>query len=170
MNKIENLIQKEKWVEARRAILKDLKKDPKNHWLLTRLSLAYYEQRKYLMALETSKKALKISPTCPLVLWDYAGSLEMTNKEGKAIEIWKKLVRTTPSEGCWENKSWTLSLKNDCFYRLAKNYKYIGKPKKALFYLKKYRKHRQQGIKSIYGSADIKRVMNKNRTTSVVPR
>src|SRR5215469_7498410 len=51
-SKIERLIDAEEWPAARRAIRADLKSDPENHWLLTRLGLTYYEEKDYGRALE----------------------------------------------------------------------------------------------------------------------
>jgi len=74
---IEKLINAEEWRAARKKIRLALQKKPDDHWLLTRLSLTYYEERNYRMALSYNTKAMKHAPTCPLVLWDYAGSLSM---------------------------------------------------------------------------------------------
>ena len=54
---IELFIHSERWPEARTLILKQLESEPRNHWLITRLSLTYYEQRNYETALNYSKLA-----------------------------------------------------------------------------------------------------------------
>ena len=76
-SKIERLIEAEDWPAARRAIRAELRSDPENHWLLTRLGLTYYEEKDYKQALEWSRRAVGEAPNCPLVLWDYAGTLQM---------------------------------------------------------------------------------------------
>ena len=57
-----------------------LKSSPNDHWLLTRLGLTYYEERRYKQALKYELRALAEAPNCPLALWDYAGSLEMLGR------------------------------------------------------------------------------------------
>jgi tetratricopeptide (TPR) repeat protein len=66
-SKIERLLDAEEWSAARRAIRAELRSDPKNHWLLTRLGLTYYEEKDYRHALECERRALAEAPHCPLV-------------------------------------------------------------------------------------------------------
>jgi tetratricopeptide (TPR) repeat protein len=66
-SKIERLIEAEDWPAARRAIRAELRSDPKNHWLLTRLELTYYEEKDYQQALACERRALAEAPKCPLV-------------------------------------------------------------------------------------------------------
>ncbi|HJQ99416.1 MAG TPA: tetratricopeptide repeat protein, partial [Candidatus Polarisedimenticolaceae bacterium] len=56
-NPVETLIRAGKWSEARKAINKALKAEPDSHWLLTRLGLTYYEQRKYDTSLKYAEQA-----------------------------------------------------------------------------------------------------------------
>jgi tetratricopeptide (TPR) repeat protein len=65
---IEKLIEAEDWERARGLIRAALRAELADHWLLTRLSLTYYEQRRYRTALRWSDKALALGPDCPLVL------------------------------------------------------------------------------------------------------
>jgi len=64
-----------------------------DHWLLTRLGLTYYEEHNYKKALFYETQALRLAPKCPLVLWDYAGTLEMLGRDKEAIAIYRKLVK-----------------------------------------------------------------------------
>jgi predicted Zn-dependent protease len=43
-----------------------LKAKPRHHWLLTRLSSVYYEQRRYALAMKYAEKAFAEVPSCPL--------------------------------------------------------------------------------------------------------
>ena len=65
---IEGLLASEDWTGARRAIRLRLRHAPDDHWLLSRLALTYYEQRKYKKALEIERQALRLAPRCPLAL------------------------------------------------------------------------------------------------------
>ena len=90
---IENLIEIENQEGVRKAIESDLAADPDSHWLLTRLALTYYKQRNYEKALEIGKQALKKEPNYPLALWDYAGTLQMLNRDKEAVEIYTRLIK-----------------------------------------------------------------------------
>jgi tetratricopeptide (TPR) repeat protein len=61
-SKIEALIEAENWRAARQAIRVELRLSPKNHWLLTRLGLTFYEERRYQRALEYELLALAEAP------------------------------------------------------------------------------------------------------------
>jgi tetratricopeptide (TPR) repeat protein len=90
---IESAIETDDWPRARVLIRSALKRDPDSHWLLTRLGLTYYEQRQYKRAIQYSEKALALAPHCPLVLWDYAGCLEMLDRTQEALAIYRRLLR-----------------------------------------------------------------------------
>ena len=90
---IEKLISAEKWTEARTAIVKALGSSPHDHWLLARLALTYYEQRRYGKALELARRAQRLSPRCPLVLWEVGGALDMLGRTTEARRE-LQLVRT----------------------------------------------------------------------------
>lgn len=101
-----------------------------DHWLLSRVGTTYYEEMNYSKALQYSLKAVKISPNCPLVLWDYAGALDMQGREGEAIKIWKSLIKrgieSIAYDECGEGLTWARSLVNDCYYRIGKSYLKLG--------------------------------------------
>lgn len=141
---------KEDWAGARK-ILFELKKVYKNdHWILSRISSTYYEDKKYKKALEYALKAKKLEPNCPLVLWDLAGALDMLEKELEAIKIWKSLLRKDINKlahgPCGEGIRSAKSLKNDCRLNIGRSYEDIGRKKLALKYYQLHLDHRQQGI------------------------
>jgi predicted Zn-dependent protease len=81
----------ESWHEARELILEHLLSEPSSHWLLTRLATTYYETYDYAQALEIAKRAERITPTCPLVLWDVAEHWtcsSATRKRFKSTSVW----------------------------------------------------------------------------------
>src|SRR5687768_1235920 len=90
---IEKLIDAEDWKAARKLIHAALRKEPDSHWLLTRLGLTHYEERNYRKALLYDTQALELAPNCPLVLWDYAGTLDMLGRNKEAIAIYRKLIK-----------------------------------------------------------------------------
>ncbi len=156
---IEEAIELENWEKARALIKSQLKQFPNDHWLLTRLGLTYYEQRQYKRSLHYSEKALSISPHCPLVLWDYAGSLDMLQRTEEAIAIYKRIIRRGIDQiaygECGEGKARARGLIVDCHYRLAHCYQDLGHWKESLREYKRHLSLRGPGCHSIY---DIKQI------------
>jgi tetratricopeptide (TPR) repeat protein len=160
-DKIENYIAKEDWKNARSLIHRELKKTPEDHWLLTRLSTTYYEERQYKKALTLVEEALKYAPRCPLVLWDYAGTLEMMGSYGEAIKIWKKLIKKggekIAHDQCGEGLKWARSLLNDSTYRIGVSYYKMGKLYYAEKYVSAHIENRKLGIRSIYSFTEVRK-------------
>jgi tetratricopeptide (TPR) repeat protein len=153
-SKIERLIDAEEWSAARRAIRAELRSDPKNHWLLTRLGLTYYEEKDYRHALECERRALAEAPHCPLVLWDYAGSLQMLDQNQDALKIYRRLIRRGTEEiafdDCGEGLAWARGLVADCHYRIAGCYRRLRRPIIAIKSLIAHLNLRGPGCRSIY--------------------
>ncbi len=154
MNGIENLIRNDDWVAARKRILKELKTRPNDHWLLARLSLTYYEERKYDIALKYSTRALAIAPYCPMVLWDHAGTLCMLDREREAMPIYRRLIRrgvdSIANGPCGEGRGQARGLIADCHYRLSLCYDTMNRKADALRELEKHLDMRGPGCYSIY--------------------
>lgn len=162
---IEELIRVEDWPAARRAIRTELRSSPRNHWLLTRLGLTYYEQRNYQQALKFSRIALAEAPNCPLVLWDYAGCLEMLGQNQAALAIYRRLVRsaiaTIAFGECGEGLAWARGLVADCFYRMAHCHIALRHPKLAINSLESHIDLRGPGCRSIYSLAEVRKELRK---------
>jgi tetratricopeptide (TPR) repeat protein len=120
---IEKAVQAEDWVGARRVIEAVLRHKPKDHWLLSRLALTYYEQREYEKALYWDAMALQEAPYCPLAIWGYAGSLDMLRRFSEALSLYRWLLSWDEKElaygDCGEGIRRARSLIADCHYRIA---------------------------------------------------
>ena len=168
MNPIEALIRAENWVPAGRAIRHELIKDPTNHWLLTRMSLTFYERHDYRKALVFSQRAFAADPECPLVLWDYAGTLQMLGRHRDAIEIHRKLIRRGPkklaSGSCGEGLARARGLVADCHYRVSNSMEELGLSDEALGEFERHLDMRGPGCQSIYTMSElnVKRAHLKN--------
>jgi tetratricopeptide (TPR) repeat protein len=151
---VNELFAREQWRQAQRIIKRALSRDPDSHWLLTRLSTTYYEQRQYKKAYRLAREAHRLAPSCPLVLWDYAGCLDMMGQHMEAISVWKKLIRRgiarLSSDQCGEGVAWTRALLNDSRYRIAKAHFALGEYKSASIFVRLYLTKRSQGVRSIY--------------------
>ena len=112
--KIEQAITASNWAKARKLIREELRQDRGNHWLLTRLSLTYYEQRQYPKSLKYVVQAIQIEPYCPLAVWDYAGTLDMLKRRKKALQVFQWLIswgeRRIAYGQCGEGKRFARSL------------------------------------------------------------
>jgi tetratricopeptide (TPR) repeat protein len=151
---IEAAIRREKWKEARQLIRAELKEKPDCHWLLTRLSLTYYEERAYRTSLSYSQKALRLAPLCPLALWDYAGSLQMLGRHRMALRVYRQLLSRGVNQiahgDCGEGRGWARGLMADCLYRQAQSYTKLKEPKAAIEAYRKHLRMRGSGCRSIY--------------------
>jgi tetratricopeptide (TPR) repeat protein len=127
---LNRLFAQERWAEARTVIEKELARDPDSHWLRARLSTTFYEERHYEQALEQIERAYRLAPDCPLVLWDYAGTLDAVGRTAEAIELYGRLlgkgVETVAYEECGEGVSWAIALLTDCCFRLGVCYEHLG--------------------------------------------
>ena len=164
---IEKLIAIEDWKAARKLIRAALRKEPDSHWLLTRLGLTYYEEQNYEKALFYDTQAMNLAPNCPLVLWDYAGTLDMLGRNKEAIAIYRKLIKRGVDKiaygECGEGLAWARGVVADCLYRIAKCYAEEEKPKKALNYYEQHLNQRGPGCRSIYPIDEVKKQMKEIR-------
>ena len=153
--KINDLFAQEKWPEARAQIEKEVaKRGEADHWLLTRLSTTYYEERQYKKALQLLEQARPLAPECPLVLWDYAGTLDALGRSKEAIEVYLDLIQRDAKriavEECGEGLAWAIGLLTDCFYRISVCLKHLHRPQEALRFLGWYAGLVDTGAQSIY--------------------
>jgi predicted Zn-dependent protease len=157
---IEKAISAAHWEEARRNIRAQLKRKPDNHWLLTRLSLTYYEQKQYRRALHYSVKALQHAPYCPLAIWDYAGTLNMLGRNGEALALYRWLISWGEDYlaygECGEGLPAARSMIGDCYFRIAGILDDQRQLKRALKALDKYFSLRKRGVRSIYTMREAK--------------
>jgi len=158
---IERALDADDWVGARKLIRAGLRRKPDDHWLLTRLATTFYEQRQYQRALNLQLKALQIAPYCPLIIWDYAGSLDMLGRTSEARKLYEWLVGWG-EEGvayceCGEGIRWARSLIADCYYRIGRIWEQKRQRKRALRAYAEHLARRKRGVRSIYPLREVKR-------------
>lgn len=123
-------------------------------WLYSRLSSCYYELRDYDTALVYAKKAYKLKPNSPLVLWDYAGVLIMLKKEKRGIKLLQRIQSMDDDLRNYgfadADIKWMQSLKNDANFLIGKAYYIIYEDSLAKDFLLKHLSGREAGRKSIY--------------------
>lgn len=157
---IEAAIKHSDWPRARRLVRAALGKEPDSHWLITRLSLTYYEEREYERSLDLLQRAYEIAPRCPLVLWDLVGTFDMLGRYEEAISVYQRLLRrgvTAVAFGdCGEGIAWARGLLADCWYRLAQCQKKTGQRDQAVLSYKNHLQARGPGCRSIYPLQDVR--------------
>jgi tetratricopeptide (TPR) repeat protein len=129
-DRINHFFKSSAWLEARKLLEAERKKDPDNHWLITQLGVTFYEQKQYTKALRLFLASQKIVPDCPLTLWNLAGTLDALGKHNSAIRIYTSLLQSKTSseqDPCWESQAWSDALKTDCCFRLGDCYRHLGK-------------------------------------------
>jgi tetratricopeptide (TPR) repeat protein len=164
--KIELEIARENWIGARKLIEAEQRREPGNHWLLTRLSLTYYEQRQYAKALELTTQALKLAPSCPLVLWDHAGTLEMLGRTNEALTIFQRLIERgvdhVANDPCGEGLAWARGLVADSLYRMAHCYRTLEVPQQAIEAFTRHLAMRGPGCRSIYAIGIVREELSQS--------
>lgn len=157
-------IQAKRWTAARKAIADALKSNPKDHWLMARLSLTFYEQQNYEQALYWDLAALHEAPYCPLAIWGYACDLEMLGRYDEALGVFRWLSGWDEdylAHGeCGEGIRRARSLVSDCHYRIARIWEAKRQWKRSAAEFQKYLLRRTQGSGSIYRLRDVKAQYN----------
>jgi len=158
---IERAIAANDWPKARRLIRERLREERDNHWLLTRLSLTYYEQKQYRKSLRYVTQALQIAPYCPLAVWDYAGTLDMLGRKKKALQIFQWLIswgeKAIAYGECGEGMRFARSLIADCYYRIACIHEERRERGKAMRAYRQHLRRRKPGVGSIYPLSEARR-------------
>ena len=158
--------KKQEWLKAQKILL-SLEKlsEEKDFWLYTSLSSVTYELRNYKRALEYSKIAYLLNPDSPLVLWDYANALYVSDEKNRAIHLWQHILNIPEEviafELTTEGTLWARQLRNDCTYRIADAYYYLGDDKLALEYALSHLGARKKGQFSLYSKKEVLSLLKK---------
>jgi len=157
---IEKAIKLDDWIGARRLIEAELKSQPKDHWLLSRLALTFHEQQQYKRALYWEIEALQEAPYCPLSIWGYAGTLFMLGRYSESLALYRWLLSWGEKKlaygECGEGIGRARSLLADCHYSIACIWHKKRQWKRAAAEYKKYLAARKKGHGSIYPIRDVK--------------
>ncbi len=157
---IENAIEAENWVLARKLIRAELKRNPRSHWFLGRLALTYYEQRNYKRALYWTTMALQEAPYCPWLIWDYACTLAMLDENDKALLLYRWLLSWGEDQlaygECGEGIRLARALIADCHYRIACIWDEKRQWKRSAGEFERHIELRKKGYGSGYSLREIK--------------
>lgn len=160
LNPIEKAVRTNRWKTARRLIRTALRKKPRDHWLITRLALMYYEEHAYSRALQYDKQAIELAPECPLVLWDYAGTLQMLGRHHDALRMYRRIIKrgldSLAHGPCGEGPARARALLADCFYRQALSFDKLRQLQRAIDAIQTHLKMRGRGSRSIYSLGEVR--------------
>jgi len=158
---INKAILEEDWAGARALIERELELRPDSHWFWNRLALTYYEQFEYARALEFDQRAKALAPDCPLVLWGYAGSLQMLDRPKEAIEVYQEIIdrgiQALATDPCGEGYARACGLFVDSLYRSAQCWRALGDRERARALVEQSLAKRGVGCESIYTDSEIEK-------------
>ena len=152
-DRIDDLIQREKWPQARALIETALRREPESHWLLTQLAETHYEEQEYEKALELLEQSKEIVPECPLTNWYLAGTLDALGRHTAALKIFTWILsskKTAEDDPCWESAEWTDALKTDCVYSIGLCHRNAGNAPKAVQCFREYIRLLANGMPGSY--------------------
>ena len=131
-----------------------------DHWLLTRIGLTFYEQRRYSEALEYSQRAYEIAPRCPLVLWDLAGTQQALGDHRSALKLYRRLtsrgVDRIAHDQCGEGVGRARGIIADAHYCSARSLSALGRRRAAVNAIDRSLAMRGPGCRSIYPIAELR--------------
>ena len=121
--RIDRYFDREQWAAVEKTLRDVLERCPDDHWLITRLADATYEQRKYRTALRLYRKASALAPKCPLVRWGLAGATAACGDTREATRMFQAMAKMKPevlaTQDCGEGLKWARGLIADANYRLG---------------------------------------------------
>lgn len=125
---------------------------PKEYFLFTELSSAYYVLEKKDKCIENALKAYQIEPRDPLVIYNYAMALSLNAEYKKSLVLFYRIYKSSIKHLAFgiygEGLKWAKSLKNDTRYMIGVTYLEMKNREKAKFYIKQHLINRKRGIYS----------------------
>ena len=163
--KLNAFFDDDKWLDAKELLENEVKKYPKEYFLITSLAKVCYNLKLYEESLRYAVDAMKIEPDDVLVIYDYGCALSALNRNSEAIRQWNKIIEKDIDEIAYgdfgEGLRWAKSIINDSRYRMAICTLEIGNKEKAKKLIKEHLANRQRGI---YSDFTKKRVINKQKS------
>ena len=111
---------------------------------------------------------------CPLVLWDYASTLEMLKRPSDALDVLCRLIdrgiKSIAFDDCGEGLAWARGLVADCHYRCAHCYLQLDNSTAAIEQFEMHLTHRGPGCRSIYPIDDVRNELKTARENAAQRR
>lgn len=169
------------WRKTLAAAKEGLSVFPNDHWLAAKMGEALLEGREPERALSEYRRAERLKPSCPLVLWGLAGTLDALGQREEAARLYRRLTNRGPTRiahgECGEGLSWSRGLVADAYYRRGLIAESQGDPELSLNMYRRYLATVGPGVTSIYSPVVIKNrlrnltagfpMLNRRRRTAV---
>jgi hypothetical protein len=144
------------YVGARKLIRGFLAENPADHWLLARMGAAYAWEGKLVAGRKWTRRALKISPRCPIALWHMASIATRQKQYAEAARILRGLVARreisfTRAGVCSQSRSWARTFVTDCCWQLAYVEYSRCRLKDAARAMQRYVTRRSAGSRTVVG-------------------
>lgn len=156
--------QGKRWIELISFLEKVSEEYPKEYFLYTELSSAYYVLEDKERCLYNAFKAFEIEPKDPLVIYNYAMALSLNGEHQKSLDYFSKVYKKTVNEIAFceygEGIKWAKSLKNDSCYMIGSTFAELGNYKKAAYYISMHIRKRRRGQYSDFSKAQVVRKLN----------
>lgn len=161
--------QGKKWYELVNFLEKTSDKYPKEYFLYTELSSAYYVLEDKEKCLYNSIRAYNIEPRDPLVIYNYAMALYLNENYLESLayfsKIYKKPIHKIAFGLYGEGIKWAKSLKNDSCYMIGISYSELNNYNKAVYYVSKHLRHRNRGLYSDFSKEQVENKLKSLRKT-----
>lgn len=162
---IELAMDRDDWPTARCLIEAEMSKtEEDDHYWLTRLASTYYEQFDYAKALEISEKAMELSPECPLVLWDYACTLAMLDRDEEALAVYQHIldrgVESLAYDQCGEGHPKARMLVMDSLFRAGRCCHRLDRKDEAIEFYQRHLAERGPTCRAIDPVEDVRRALD----------
>lgn len=144
-----------------RTIQKELKKTPRDHWLLMRLSETYYVRHKYRQALQSADEALRVRPGDAWATWACARCLEELDQHEAAIRLYKGILHKGLDRAAADGgRRWARMLLNDCRCAIGMCYWLMLNNRPTIRWLKEHLKYRRRNDESVYPLQFIRNIVS----------
>lgn len=148
-----------KWLDLISFLENVSKKYPKEYFLYTELSSAYYVLENKEKCLNYSIKAFEIEPKDSLVIYNYAMALYLNNDYLKSLDYFYKIYTKSIHDLAYglhgEGIKWAKSIKNDTCYMIGITYAELCDFKKAKYYISRHIRQRRQGQYSDFSKMQV---------------
>jgi tetratricopeptide (TPR) repeat protein len=163
MEKIKRFLNGKNWAKAQPLLKIEIKKNPCDFWLHTRLAETFYELDKYEKAYEVIKKARKLAPDKPLFMWYYGCILSAVGRKREAISVFKRILRKGEQRIAFRDTTagirWARWLMNESRLHLSFCYEDIGNIPMAIIWIRKHINNRRRGIIADYSLSMVRKFL-----------
>ena len=150
MDKLNQLIRQKRYRAADNLLRKMVEQAPEDGYLLTRMAVSLWNDRKNEEALQYADRAKKVEPTDPYVIYTRARVLWALDKNEEAIAEWDNILNMSEHDlkESGYRPMWIKTFVNEARYYKALSLRALFRDKEALALMEEHLKHRGKGVQS----------------------